>query len=145
MCLPNFTIEIDAFFNFNSKLLNATNNDIGIGNINVGTAEQIYNLNSGFFDSKNWNYSDIIDYIASNEGAVHIATLVIKEAQNLLFEEIESYPMDIQEAVLITYYKQGDTYIKRFKANKDSKNIRPGEGCRTASQRQALIQKLYKL
>lgn len=146
--VPNPFIVLDAYFNFNSKLLNATRNDIGIGNINVATANSIYNKYKSTFDNKNWNYSDIINYISSNEGTVHLATLVIKQAQELLKAEVKGYPDDMKEAVYVTYYKQGDSYIERFnlnkKRNKNSK-IKPGEGCRVAGQRQAILNVLYKL
>ena len=142
--LPNFSIQIDDFFNFESKLLNAMHNDVGIGNINIETAVSIYNSNVEYFENKNWDYSDIINYLATNEGAVHIATLVIKRAQNILSQDVSLYPLPLQEAVLMTYYKQGDSYIDRYRAN-GTKSIRPGEGCRLEKQRAQIIKSLYKL
>jgi hypothetical protein len=136
--MPNFAIEIDAFFNCKSKLLNATQHDIGIGNIKIETAKEIYEKQKYFFENKKWNYTNIIDYIRSNEGTVHFATLVIRQAKEKMQDYILDYSDSRFEAVLITYYKQGESYFKRFleRLHKyPSARIEPGEGCRVCKQR----------
>jgi hypothetical protein len=136
--MPNFAIEIDGFFNFESKLLNATHHDIGIGNIKLETAKEIYEKQKDFFENKDWNYTNIIDYIRSNEGTVHFASLVIKQAKEKMQDYILDYSDSKFEAVLITYYKQGEDYFKRFSKRlltDPSARIEPGEGCRVCKQR----------
>ncbi|KNB63052.1 hypothetical protein [Chryseobacterium sp. Hurlbut01] len=143
--MPNFAIEFDVYVGGKSKLNNATKHDLGIGNIKLETAKQLYNEYKVEFKSKNWDYKDIVNYIQSNEGTVHLAALVIKKAQRLLTTEIKSYCQCKQEAVLVTYYKQGDSYIVRFQ-NKKKKTpltkIEPGEGCRVSLQRKKILSSL---
>ncbi len=144
--LPNFSIEVDAFFNYNSKLLNATRNDIGIGNINIATAKNLYDQNKSKLPA-NWTYSDIIDYLRSNEGTVHFAALVVKKAESLFAAYTVGYSEEMKEAISVTYYKQGESYYKKFIEilNRDpSHKLKPGEGCRVALQRYLFIQNLYK-
>jgi hypothetical protein len=58
---------------------------------------------------------------------------------------MEKYSQKRQEAVLMTYYKQGDFYLNNYKqklaANSQSK-IAPGEGCRVCLQRDRFLKAL---
>ncbi len=140
--LPNFAIEVDAYFGFDSKLLNATKHDIGIGNIKVETAKQIYEDYQEYFENKSWDYNDICDYILTNEGTVHFAALVIRRAKDYMVDYVNGYSDKGKEAVYITYYKQGDGYIQRFESallDEPTRRIQPGEGCRTCLQRERFM------
>lgn len=141
--MPNFAIEFDVFVGGNSKLNNATKHDLGIGNIKLETAKTLYEQYKQYFTVKNWDYKDIVDYIQSNEGTVHLAALVIKKAKSILENHCIDYSECKKEAVYVTYYKQGDNYVKKFldKKKKDTKhNIIPGEGCRVAKQRKKFLE-----
>ncbi|SUX47057.1 hypothetical protein [Chryseobacterium indoltheticum] len=136
--MPNFAIEFDAFINSNKKLLNSTKHDLGIGNIKLETAKELYNQYPQTFKKKNWDYTDLVDYVRSNDGTVHLATLVIKKAKTLFDSYIKQFKQEKQEAILVTYYKQGDSYYKKFieKLKKNPNHqIGSGEGCRVCMQR----------
>ena len=143
--MSNDQIEFDTYFNFESKFLNATKHDLGIGNIKLETAKKIYHDNINTFKSKKWDYTDIVRYIETNEGTVHLASLVIKKAQEKLNSYISDYCDCKKEAVLVTYYKQGDSYVEKFLKKKKTKpkhEILPGEGCRVSKQRDKLLKAL---
>ncbi|WP_434626822.1 hypothetical protein [Chromobacterium sp. CV08] len=60
-----------------------------------------------------------------------------------MWPAIKDLPPRKQEAVLVTYFKQGPVYFKRFLAkNKGlpSNKIQAGEGCRTCYQRKKIGQ-----
>jgi hypothetical protein len=140
--MPSMFIRVDVKLGFNTKLLNATKHDIGVGNIKLETGMAIFQRYRGKFRGNLSDWSELVDYIRSKEGTVHIASLVIRRAQELLGPYITGYPDDLREAVLVTYYKQGDAYVHRFlnqpaaKAADTVKYIRPGEGCRVLVQRE---------
>jgi len=143
--MSNNEIEIDKYFNFESKWLNANKHDLGIGNIKLETAKQLYDENIRIFRNKNWNYTDIVKYVETNEGTVHLATLVIRKAMHILDKYTISYCECKKEAVFVTYYKQGDKYIEKFlnmKKINPKHQIQPGEGCRVSLQREKLLSKL---
>lgn len=140
--MPNFAIEFDVFIGGSSKLTNAAKHDLGIGNIKLETAKKLYDQYKSEFKSKDLNYKDIVNYIQSNEGTVHLAALVIRKAQDIFTKYISGYCICKKEAVLVTYYKQGELYLKKFlNARKiDPKHqIQPGEGCRVCLQREKII------
>lgn len=112
--MSNSEIEIDKYFNFESKWLNANKHDLGIGNIKLETAKQLYDENINVFRNKNWNYTDIVKYVETNEGTVHLVALVIKKAKQILEKYIINYCECKKEAILVTYYKQGDKYVEKF-------------------------------
>jgi hypothetical protein len=131
--MPNSFINIDYNIGAKNKLFNATMHDLGKGNIKLLTAWETFQRHRNKFPSHVSDWSSMVDYIRSNEGTVHIATLVIKRAEKL------------KEAVYITYYKQGPSYISRFKeslAQNPGRNIQPGEGCRTFYQRSQILKAL---
>ncbi|MBS9781627.1 MAG: DUF4150 domain-containing protein [Gammaproteobacteria bacterium] len=140
--LSNSDIELDEYFGFDSKLLNATKHDIGVGNIKLETAKKIYDSNRNDFNNKNMNYADIVDYVLTEKGTAHIAALYIKEAQNKLGTYLDGYTDANKEAVLVTYYKQGPNYVQRYldaREKQPNKNIYPGEGCRVFFQREKFL------
>ena len=143
--MSNDQIKLDEYFNFESKWLNATKHDLGIGNIKLETAKQVYKENLKTFKNKNWDFKDIFNYIETNSGTVHLACLVIKKGQELLGKYISDYCECKKEAVLVTYYKQGDSYVEKYLKNKKTapyRKILPGEGCRVSKQRDKLLKAL---
>jgi hypothetical protein len=143
--IPNFAIEFDAFVGSGSKLLNATKHDIGIGNVKLETAKQLYDLYPGAFAQKNWGYSDLVDYLRTDEGTVHIASLVIVRGRQLFDPYLTLYSNKRREAVYVTYYKQGPAYLQRYQdalARDPNHLLIPGEGCRVCRQRDKILQAL---
>ncbi|MDP8105752.1 hypothetical protein QJU39_08620, partial [Pasteurella atlantica] len=140
--MPNFAIEFDAVINSNSKLFNATKHDLGVGNIKLETAKTIYDNNKNEFGNLNWDYTDVVDYLRTRDGTAHMTAIYIAEANEKLNSYIQDYPDCKKEAVLVTYYKQGPSYLSRFlKAKKldPNRRILPGEGCRVCLQRDKFL------
>lgn len=140
--MPNFAIEFDSFINVNSKLLNATKHDLGIGNIKLETAKKLYQQYPNEFKKRNWDYTDLVDYIRSDEGSIHLSAIVIRKATQLFQKYVGHLSQNQKEAVYVTYYKQGDLYYQKFlnnlKKNPNHK-ISSGEGCRVCLQRKLLV------
>lgn len=77
-------------------------------------------------------------HVTSEHGSVVVATLVIKQGQQELARWLAGQPLEIQEALLVTYFKPGRSYLDRFKARlaaNPSATLVPGEGCRVFHQR----------
>jgi len=128
-----------------TKLRNPTMNDLGIGNIKLDNAKKIYDLIPTEFDNINWDYEDLVEYLNTNIGCVHFASLTIKIAQSLFGKYMINYSDCTKEAVLVTFYKQGPKYFNRFYKNLQSNpsaSIVPGEGSRVAMQRSRITQAL---
>lgn len=86
------------------------------------------------------DWADVVDFILSPQGTVVIATLVIRKGQQELAPWLGGRPPEIREALLVTYYKQGPSFVARYVARlaKDRNSvIVPGEGCRVYHQREA--------
>ena len=67
-----------------------------------------------------------------------MATLVIKKGMRELALLIAGQRKEIQEAILVTYYKQGPSYVARFRSRlktSPTADLVPGEGCRVFHQR----------
>lgn len=137
--LSDRAIRLDHKVGVNSKWLNATKHDLGIGNIKLETAMKIYNYYKIIFGKQINSWDDLVDYILTDEGTVHIASLVIRKAKFTMFPYFDSsYSDEIKEALYITYYKQGESFVTRYKAkppHERKKGITPGEGCRGFYQR----------
>ena len=137
----------DAIYGIDSKILNSTKNDLGIGNIKLETAKMIYDKFPETFKSKGWGYEDLVKYIQTNGGTCHLAALYIKYGWELLGSLICDYPSRRMEAVLVTFYKQGE---RKFFENREKSiekygpdvRIRPGEGCRVCLQREKIMKAL---
>ena len=137
--MPNFAIQIDAYIGFNTKLLNATKHDLGLGNVKLETAKSIYDQYKATFDRKNMDYADLVDYLRSDAGTAHVAALVIKKAMHDMAPYLKGVSQEKAEGIYVTYYKQGPTYLARFRnslAANPSGHIQPGEGCRVILQRE---------
>ena len=136
--MSNSQVELDVWIGSDSKFFNATKHDIGVGNIKLETAKRLYDQYPGEFERKDWGYADIVDYLRTEKGTAHMAALYIAHAQRELSSHVASLCPDAKEAVLVTYYKQGPAYLKRFLAAKTlepDREIKPGEGCRVWLQR----------
>ena len=144
--MPNFFIEVDVRFGFNSQFLNATKHDIGKGNIKLETARKIYDQYKDTFSNNKMDWSDLVDYILSDQGTVHIAALVIKKAKEELDPYIpEDYPEEVAEAIYVSYYKEGPRYLNRFleaRAKDPNRRLKPGDGCRVLLQRDRFLKAL---
>ena len=146
---PEYYIELTKDIIYESekltKLRNATMNDLGIGNIKLRNAKEIYDKMPEEFEKKNWDYTDLVDYLQTNVGAVHVAALTIKKASLIFGKYISNYSDCTKEAVLVTFYKQGPMYfyrfIKKLKENPNA-NLLPGEGSRVAMQRKRILKTL---
>lgn len=120
-------------------------NDLGIGNIKLDNAKKIYDLMPTEFNSINWDYTDLVDYLNTNAGCIHFASLTIKMAKALFGKYIANYSDCTKEAVLVTFYKQGPKYFNKFykKLQNNSKTSPiPGEGSRVAMQRNRILKAL---
>jgi hypothetical protein len=87
------------------------------------------------------DYEDIVDYIRSDNGTIHVATLVVKKAAHELKPYSQGMSEEKVEGLYVTYYKQGPNYISRFRnarALELSHRIELGEGCRVVLQRENL-------
>jgi len=136
--MPNSFISLDAKIGINSKWLNATKHDIGVGNIKLETGMRIFERYKTRFGKQISNWEELVDYIRTDAGNIHIAALVIKRAQFLFSPYVKNYSDELKEAVLVTYYKQGPSYLARFRSKPShvrNKGITPGEGCRVYYQR----------
>lgn len=126
--MPSSFIALDAKAEFGSKWLNATKHDIGIGNIKLETAKRVYERNKNSFGKRINNWEELVDYLRTDNGTIHIATLVIKRAQFLFGPYVKNYPDELKEAVFVTYYKQGPSYLVRFRSKppmKEKKELSP--------------------
>ena len=136
--LPSWSIIVDERLNFRTKLLNATINDIGIGNIKLETAKQ-------FFPDMPWE--ELVDLILTDRGTIAIAAMVIRQAVERLRPHVQGLSDAQKEAAYVTYYKQGESYIQRYAKRSaaeppGSDSIAPGEGCRVLRQRHRFAQVL---
>lgn len=124
------------------RLSNTVAGDYGKGNISLRTAYDMYD--EKIDDFPEMSRLDILRYLATDEGTVHFAALSIKKAWDIMSKYIDTFPPRKQEAVLVTYFKQGDNYRIKFINNSLKNNpnakIRSGEGCRTCFQRQQIAQ-----
>ncbi|MDB4985526.1 MAG: hypothetical protein JWN04_704 [Myxococcaceae bacterium] len=143
--LPSFAIETDYRLGSSSKWLNATRHDLGKGNINLATAREIYERTPEFFPKSMQSWSELVAYLLTDEGTTLVAALVIKKAMAEMKDYLKGRTPEIQEAILVTYYKQGPRYIDRFRARLAqgrTATLVPGEGCRVYNQRAQLVKAL---
>jgi hypothetical protein len=143
--LSEFSIDVDRFFDIDSKFLNAMENDVGMANINVRTALEL--VQSGELSVPGSPQSSprvtrIIDYLLTNRGTARTAAAVIGRAQGLFGPHLGGYSSAMQEAVLVTYFKQGSNYYMKAMINvalNPDHDICPGDGgCRVMRNRNNL-------
>ncbi len=158
--LPDIAIRVDVWYGADSRLANSTKNDLGKGNINLAKAMQLYKDNPDAFSGRKMNYHDLVKYICSDEGTVHLATLAILEGKRVLDPHLAGLTPQKKEAIYVTFYKQGLPMMKRFHdrvqaeckargvseadcAQLDAASVpAPGEGCRVCLQRPRFLQAL---
>ena len=114
--MPSSFIFLDAKAGISSKWLNATKHDIGIGNIKLETAKRVYQRNKNRFGKRINNWEKLVDYLRTDNGTIHIATLVIKRAQFLFGPYVKNYPDELKEAVFVTYYNKVHLILVRFRS-----------------------------
>jgi hypothetical protein len=117
--------------------------DFGKGNISMRTAIDLYE------DSKKSNPSELpymtraqlMAYLVTNEGTANFAALTIRAGKKLMSKSLVGLPPRKQEAVLVTYFKQGPKYYigpKGFlnaRGKNPANKIQAGEGCGVCYQR----------
>jgi hypothetical protein len=134
--LPEVAISIDRFFDFHNKVLNSMYHDIGPANIKVKTAlelVQVGELEVPGSPINDIHVTKIIEYLLTEQGTVDASRAVIARARRLFGPYIGDYGEELQEAVLMEYFKQGDSYYERFKKKLETDpghKICPGDdGC----------------
>ena len=143
--LPGALIGRTYKLGYQSKWLNGTRHDLGPGNINLKTAAEVYTQFRKSFPHGFSEWSELVDYLLTDEGTVTVAALVIKKGMQELASLLLGRDPEIQVAILVTYYKQGPTFQARFRArlgNDPTAELTPGEGCRVFHQRMELTKTL---
>jgi hypothetical protein len=115
--IPEFSIDIHRFFDIKFKLSNTLENDIGPANIKVRTALQL--VQRGELTVPGSPISDvqvnkIVDFLLTERGTIEAAAAVIAKGKKLFGQYIADYSDGLAEAVLVEYYKQGDSLYNRF-------------------------------
>ena len=122
------------------RVSNTVAGDYGKGNISLRTAYDMYDDKLDSFP--NMSRLDILRYLVTDEGTVHFAALMIKKAKDIMSGYVIDLPQRKQEAILVTYFKQGDKYRRKFLSislkNNPEARIKSGEGCRTCFQRKKI-------
>lgn len=127
LCSDRF---LDKSYNMsiNNRYINFTKQDIGLGNIKFESAwkmrekypEELKNIKSK---------RQMVDYLLNESGNIHMATLIIREAKLLFKEHYTELDRIDKWAVLVSYYRQGNSYYDRYKQSGMFKRPPiPGEG-----------------
>jgi hypothetical protein len=144
--LPEFSIDLDRFFDIRAKLLNTLENDVGPANIKVRTALEL--VQRGELAVPGSPPSDvqvnrIVDFLLTETGTVEATVAVIRRASTLFGAGLSAYPAALREAVLMDYFKQGDSYYRRYAAARAASAAHqpcPGDdGCQFIHNRPALV------
>lgn len=104
----SFNLEID------SRYVNIVKQDIGLGNIKFETAWIIFEKYPEEFTNIT-SKRNMVNYLLTNKGNIHIASLVIREAKLLFNEHCKDMDILNRHAVFYSYYKQGEAYYLRYK------------------------------
>ncbi len=135
--LPEFAISVDRFFDIHSKLLNTLENDVGPANIKVRTALEL--VQRGELAVPGSPITDIqvnriVASLLTEAGTVAATSAVIARALRLFGPFLGEHGDELAQAVLVEYFKQGDSYFTRFsvaRAADPDHDVCPGEGgCR---------------
>jgi hypothetical protein len=118
--------------------------DYGKGNISMRTAIDLYE-DSKKNDSSELPYmtrAQLMEYLVTDEGTANFAALTIRAGPKLMSKSLVGLPPRKQEAVLVTYFKQGPKYYigpKGFlnaRGKNPANKIWAGEGCSVCYQRE---------
>ena len=107
---------------------NISKHDIGLGNISINTALEILKKNKEELP-KITTKKELTNYLLTNKGNIHIASLIIREGQHLFKRHYKDLNRLNKNAILFSYYKQGNIYYLRYMKNsKLNRPPIPGEG-----------------
>ena len=118
--LSHHALALDRAVGVDHKLLNAFENDLGPGNINLETATQMVESGQLEIDgvsAENPDYTKIVDYLLTDDGTIEAAAAVIAQAMALFEDVLPKLCLEDQEAILMEHYKQGPTFHARFREN----------------------------
>jgi hypothetical protein len=135
--------------------------DIGPGNLNVSTLHEMF-VNEvengddtstlkkelkgvvGTNATRQEQWEQYVDYAKTPKGSATLASAYIQKAQEELIPHMDGLGEEEKMAALMTYYKQGPGYLKKYKQATDKKAgadsaesnrpITPGEGTRLLYQ-----------
>jgi hypothetical protein len=123
-------LEFFLLSKVNSRYLNVSKQDVGLGNIKIQTAVEVFEKYPEEFPEIT-NYRQLLDYLLTDKGNIHIAALVIKEGEKAFGNYFFDSSKETRDAILITYYRQGDSYFSRYADNSGFNRAPiPGEGQR---------------
>jgi hypothetical protein len=105
-----------------NSYLNISAQDIGLGNIKFLTAVEIVDKNKNEFPSIKTN-KDLVNYLLTERGNIHIASLVIKEGVDYFRPYYTNCDDITKSAILYSHYKEGKSFYYRYLSN--SKLLRP--------------------
>ncbi|WFS63053.1 hypothetical protein LF599_02530 [Pseudodesulfovibrio thermohalotolerans] len=139
----------------NKAMLRPAAHDIGPGNMNVTTlhgmfVDRIENGDdndklkqelSGVIDpkaSREDQWKKYVEYATTPEGTATLSAAHMEDAAKKLEPHMEGLSQEEKDAVLVTYYKQGPSYLDKYKKNtakkagadsaESNRPIKPGEG-----------------
>ena len=139
----------------NKTMLRPAAHDIGPGNMNVTTLHGMFVdrfENGDNSDKLKQELSEVIDpkasredqwkqyveYATTPEGTANLSAAHMEDAAKKLEPHMEGLSQEEKDAVLVTYYKQGPSYLDKYKKNtakkagadsaESNRPIKPGEG-----------------
>lgn len=118
---PEKLIEYSLKSSIKSRYFNITQQDIGLGNIRLETAINIVEKYKSEFHFLK-NHKDIVMYLLTERGNIHIGSLVIKEGIKRFGPHISQCNSISKSAILFSYFKQGDSYYIRYLINSKFKS-----------------------
>lgn len=143
--LPESFIDVDRFFDIHSKLLNTLENDVGPANIKVRTALELVQrgeLAVPGSPPSDIQVREIVNFLLTERGTVEAAAAVIRRAQSLFGPHTREHSEALAEAVYVEYFKQGESYYRRFRTalrSNPNHKVCPGDGgCRYYNNREQI-------
>ncbi len=117
--------------------------DYGTANISLRTAIDLYTEYRKTFalDHQNFTHAQMLRYLVTDRGTAQFTAISILEAKKKMEDLLPVLPPRKQEAVLVTFFKQGIKYRKKYEENNKDRphqKIKAGEGCRTCYQRKKI-------
>ena len=142
--------SVSKFLDFKNNIRNMIKNftiwsDYGASNISLRTAIDLYEEYNKTFINQNYSYIEMLRHLVSDEGNAQFTAISILDAKKKMGDLIANMPEEKQEAILVTFFKQGIKYRRKYEENKKSHPnavIGSGEGCRTCFQRRRIIDSL---